>query len=113
MDVLHDDIIIRRTIAYMHASAITFYVCDYADTLEDEVTLMWPRRWGPSKILYTLGRYSLMALLVVGATIELPAGAPFSQKLCAGMDAVYNIAGVVVIYSATGKLTVWKASTPR
>jgi hypothetical protein len=42
---------------------------------------MWPKAWGPSKVLFMLGRYTLLVLLVLGATVAFPTDDRFPEKV--------------------------------
>ena len=51
---------------------------------------MWPKAWGPSKVLFMLGRYTPLVLLVLGAaTTMFPTDDRFPEKVGGQFSKIY------------------------
>ncbi|KZV89792.1 hypothetical protein EXIGLDRAFT_838247 [Exidia glandulosa HHB12029] len=59
-----------RKVEYVHFAAMCAFICDHAESLPEEVQLVWRARWGFGKALFLVIRYSTWPLLVL-ATRQL------------------------------------------
>ncbi|RPD64480.1 hypothetical protein L227DRAFT_330113 [Lentinus tigrinus ALCF2SS1-6] len=47
-----------QLLKYAGMASSTYLVVDYAETIDDEVTLIWPSRWNMMKLIFLVNRYS-------------------------------------------------------
>ncbi|KAJ2928246.1 hypothetical protein H1R20_g8852, partial [Candolleomyces eurysporus] len=62
---------------YSRAAALTFLIYDILSLLEEEIELIWRKRWSFTKVLYLIERYYCVAavvIMIISGAIPNPSG---------------------------------------
>ena len=57
----------ERTLTFCRHQALVFY--EYVITLQDEIDMIWRRRWNAATVLFVVNRYLMLLYNAVGLVI--------------------------------------------
>lgn len=55
----------------MYETALKAQICNFFETLADEINLIWSARWGAGKVLFLVVRYGAWPVMIVSLFGEL------------------------------------------
>ncbi|RXW11175.1 hypothetical protein EST38_g14680 [Candolleomyces aberdarensis] len=92
-------------LGYIQMASYATYLSYYFETIDDEVSSIWPEPWRLGKILFLMTRYSVIGRIFFEFfNGPFPSELPISLKSCEVLNIIGNVFGIIQVYSAVASV---------